>query len=230
MVIAIERKISNPSVISDIYQENRLRIIFTLGPKLCCRTRSIKLELMALNRGDLIESGKSLLKNLLSKKAIERDQAWEYVYKTYYPMVRELIQKNSGTDEDATDIFQDGLLVLHRNISNGSFREESSIKTYLYSICKNLWLKELERRARRATSSLDFLNDPTMRADTTDDLGYLIDTQVIELLISELQEDCRNILIEYYYNNRSMAELKKIFNVGSIQAAKNKKWRCMGYL
>lgn len=185
---------------------------------------------MGVNRSDLIESGKSLLDNLLSKKTAKRDQAWEYVYKTYYPMVRELIQKNSGTDEDATDIFQDGLLVLHRNISNGTFREESTIKTYIYSICRNLWLKELERRARRVTSSHGFLNDPTMMADTTDELGYLIDTQVVELLISELQEDCRNILVEYYYNNRSMAELKEIFNVGSIQAAKNKKWRCMGYL
>lgn len=185
---------------------------------------------MAVNRGDLIESGKSLLDALLSKKTTKRDQAWEYVYKTYYPMVRELIQKNSGTDEDATDIFQDGLLVLHRNISNGSFREESSIKTYLYSICKNLWLKELERRARRAATSHDFLHDPTTMDDTTDELGYLIDIQVVELLLSELQEDCRNLLVEYYYNKRSMAELKEIFNVGSIQAAKNKKWRCMGYL
>jgi len=185
---------------------------------------------MSVSNENLTKSDKSLLKKLLSKETIERDQAWEYIYKTYYPGVRELVQKNSGTTDDATDIFQDGLVVLHRNICNGSFREESSIKTYLFSICRNLWLKELERRVRRATSSENFLYDPGMMTNASDDLEYLIDTQVVELLISELQEDCRNILVEYYYNNRSMAELKEIFNVGSIQAAKNKKWRCMGYL
>ena len=185
---------------------------------------------MSVNNEKLLESGKGLLDKLLSKNNTKKDQAWELLYKTHYPMVKEMILKNSGTVSDATDLFQDGLMVLHRNISNGSFRGESSLKTYLYSICKNLWLKELERRARRAISSQDLLNDPSMMTGTDDDLGYLIDTQVIELLIAELQEDCRSILVEYYYNNKSMAELKEIFNVGSIQAAKNKKWRCMGYL
>ena len=52
----------------------------------------------------------------------------------------------------------------------------------------------------------------------------------MSLLMNELEKDCRDILTEYYFNKKTMAELKDLFNVNSIQAAKNKKWRCMNYL
>jgi hypothetical protein len=48
--------------------------------------------------------------------------------------------------------------------------------------------------------------------------------------MTELNDDCRRILVEYYFNSRSMEELKVMFDVNSVQAAKNKKWRCLNYL
>jgi len=64
----------------------------------------------------------------------------------------------------------------------------------------------------------------------TDLNGYLIDVEVLTILMNELKDDCREVLTEYYYNNRTMEELKSVLNVNSIQAAKNKKWRCLTYL
>ena len=48
--------------------------------------------------------------------------------------------------------------------------------------------------------------------------------------MNELSDDCRDVLTEFYFNKRSMAELMEMFNVNSIQAAKNKKWRCLNCL
>jgi RNA polymerase sigma factor (sigma-70 family) len=140
-------------------------------------------------------------------------------------MVRDIVCKNRGTNDDATDIFQDGLLILHRNINNGSFRSESSIKTYIFSICRNLWLKELGKRQKLVASAAE------MAIELSQDVNnYLINVEVITLLLSELKEECKSMLTEYYFKKKSMAELMNMFNVGSIQAAKNKKLRCMGYL
>jgi len=180
---------------------------------------------MSVNDLSLTLSDQSLLKHLQSKKAAEKELAWEYAYKMYYPMVREAVCKNNGTEEDATDIFQDGLLILHRNLYKGTFREESSIKTYIFGICRNLWLKELKKRQKHN----DSITDLTVHSQH-EEINYLINVEVVTLLMNELKEDCRRILTEYYYNNKSMAELKEMFNVNSIQAAKNKKLRCMGYL
>lgn len=139
-------------------------------------------------------------------------------------MVRKLILRNAGTENDAIDIFQDGLLIFSRNLKNGLFRGESSIKTYLFGICKNLWLKEIQKKKRANTIPVD-LDDNDVY-----DLDYLKNIERVNRLMDQLQEDCKKILVEFYYHNRSMAELKELFQLNSIQATKNKKWRCLSYL
>lgn len=179
---------------------------------------------MSANFENRTPQDQKLIKVLLSEQPGEMERGWEFVYKTYYPMVLDNIRKNNGTAEDATDIFQDALMILHGNLKNGTFREESSIRTYIFSICKNLWLKELAKRRKQ----LDTM--PEIMTGSQNAVDYLMDVEIITLLMNELKMDCRSILTEYYFNNRSMAELKEIFNVNSIQAAKNKKWRCLGHL
>jgi hypothetical protein len=86
------------------------------------------------------------------------------------------------------------------------------------------WLKEYNRRNKQS------LLEPELLIETRQNFNTLINVEVVTLLMNELKEDCRKIFTEYYFNNRSMAELKEIFNVNSVQAAKNKKWRCLNYL
>lgn len=146
------------------------------------------------------------------------------VYRSYYPMVRDMIRKHNGTDDDARDVFQDGLLILNRNLADGNFRNESTLGTYLFCICRNLWFKEYNRRSNES------MLQPELVIEMQQSFDYLINVEIVTLLMNELGDDCRRILTEYYYNKRSMAELKDMFNVNSIQAAKNKKWRCLNYL
>lgn len=166
----------------------------------------------------------SLIKDLMSTRSVELKRGWDFLYREYYPMVRELIQKNNGSNDDAADIFQDGLMILHRNIGNGRFQEESLIKTYVFSICKNLWLKELKRRRKEGDSVNEMVTDSHLETN------YLINAEVVTLLLNDLKPDCRDILNQYYYINKSLAELKDIFNVNNIQSIKNKKGRCLQYL
>jgi RNA polymerase sigma factor (sigma-70 family) len=166
----------------------------------------------------------SLWKQLLSKSILEKEKAWEVVYELYYSSVLNFVCANRGTETDAADIFHDGLIILRLNLNNGTFRKESTIKTYVFGICKNLWLKELAKRNRQRIPYEE------MMAASSPDINYLINAEVVALLMPELKEDCRDMLTEYYFNKKSMAELKDIFKVGSIQAAKNKKERCLTYL
>jgi RNA polymerase sigma factor (sigma-70 family) len=169
-------------------------------------------------------SDQELIEQLLSGSQLQREKGWEYVYRMYYPVIRDMVMKNNGSVQDAVDIFQDGLLVLNRNLNNGTFRNEATLNTYIFSICKNLWLKEYNRKQRQS------LVEQELIVETRQHFDYIVNVEVVGRLMNELEEDCRKILIEYYFNNRSMAELKVMFNVSSIQAAKNKKWRCLKYL
>jgi RNA polymerase sigma factor (sigma-70 family) len=169
-------------------------------------------------------SDQDLIKALLSGNPSHADKGWEFIYQQYYPIVRDLITKSNGSVNDAIDIFQDGLIILNRNLANGTFRSESTIKTYIYSICKNLWLKELNKKKQRAVLEVDY---PLYSGD---DDAFLLNVKMLSTLMDELKDDCRSLLTDFYYNNKSMAELMVMFNVTSIQAIKNKKYRCLGYL
>ncbi len=169
-------------------------------------------------------SDQELIQQLLSSDVSIAEKGWEFIYTSYYPMISDMVRKNQGSEDDSVDIFQDGLAILNHNLKNGKFRGDSSIKTYIFSICKNLWLKEHARRQKQSIAEAESV------VICQGDINYLINVEIVSLLMNELQEDCRSILIEYYYNNKSMAELKEIFNVNSIQVAKTKKWRCLNYL
>src|SRR5688572_16452458 len=165
-----------------------------------------------------------LISRLLSKTVSERDKGWEQVYKTFFPMIKNMVMKSGGSKDDAADIAQDGMVILNRNLRNGSYRSDSSLSTYFFGICKNLWLKEHNRKSQQSEAEQQAVRDARQNFDS------LINVEIVTILMNELGDDCRKILTEYYYNDRSMAELMEIFNVNSIQAAKNKKWRCMNYL
>ncbi|MEL7146847.1 MAG: hypothetical protein AAFO69_10795, partial [Bacteroidota bacterium] len=49
----------------------------------------------------------------------------------------------------------------------------------------------------------------------------------VNIVLQELTDVCRQLLIDYYYHKRSFKDLLAKTDLGSIQALKNKKSRCM---
>src|SRR5690606_32505039 len=69
--------------------------------------------------------------------------AYEWVYKKYYPSISRFILQNNGNEGDAEDIFQESIVVLYQKVTTPDFQLTSALKTFLFSIAKNLWLKKL---------------------------------------------------------------------------------------
>src|SRR4051812_10619489 len=89
-------------------------------------------------------SDNALLDNL--KK--EENASFEVLYKFYFPFIATYITQNAGSSEDAEDIFQEAIIVLLQKVRQADFILTSSLKTYLYAIAKNLWLKRLRENKR----------------------------------------------------------------------------------
>jgi RNA polymerase sigma factor (sigma-70 family) len=149
-----------------------------------------------------------------------------YVYKEYYPTIKFLITTNSGTDTDAEDVFQDALVVLYRKISRENLVLTSSFKTFLYSICRNLWLQRLDRRVFRN----EFLE--------MEDLGELQDIPYAEQMEDDqekyrlfqqhffkLGEDCQKVL-KLFLNKTSLKEIADIMGFKTEKYAKTRKFMC----
>jgi len=152
------------------------------------------------------------------------DRALKYLYKIHYPSVRKFVNQNSGSDEDAADIFQESMVVLYNHISNYKFQGKSTIKTYLFSIAKNLWLKELRKHPYKFKG---ILTKDHYTSQIDESVNESENIKILEQQIDKLGKECRKLLTDYYYSGLSMKDIRKQFGLGSEQAAKNKKYRCM---
>ena len=109
----------------------------------------------------------------------------------------------------------------------GRFKEASSISTYVFGITNNLWKAYLrkEMKARQIE-----ISDIGKELVSEQEHGKVDLSKTMHRLLDELGGNCKKILYMYYYENKSMLEVKKSFDLGSEQAAKTKKYRCMQQL
>ena len=148
-----------------------------------------------------------------------------FFYEEYYTMIVDLINRNSGTDEEARDTFQEAMMVLYEKACDPEFSLSSTLKTYLYSICRNKWLMVLRSRKTRNT----FLTD-TEDLSLTSDENILKDVlqheryQLMRSKLKSLGDDCQQVL-ELFFKGTSLREIGQ--RLGFTEAyAKKKKFTC----
>src|ERR1044071_3727335 len=76
----------------------------------------------------------------------EMDDAISFIYRNYYGLLQQYVLNNKGTKDDAADIIQETIVAFIEIVQQNKFRGESSVKSFLYSITRNLWLSELRRK------------------------------------------------------------------------------------
>jgi len=146
------------------------------------------------------------------------EKALEFIYKKYYRMMTKLVITNSGTEDEARDIYQDGLVVFWQKARSGKLIMTSKISTYVYSICQNLWRKELDRKKRLSNEEKD--------APQTLDMDTPEREKIIAQCIDQLGETCKRVLMYYYFDELSMQEIADKMGFANTDTAKTKKYKC----
>jgi RNA polymerase sigma factor (sigma-70 family) len=106
-----------------------------------------------------------------------QSKAVHYLFERYMPMIRHMVYQLGGTTEDARDIFQDGLIIMLEKIDNKDFILTCKFKTFLYSVCENLW-KSIIIKQNAATNYLTH----RIEADNDTDFTELIDHKLYETI------------------------------------------------
>jgi RNA polymerase sigma factor (sigma-70 family) len=149
------------------------------------------------------------------------------LYEQYFESIVAQICINGGNREDGADIFQEAVLVLVDKVQNGQFRGESSIKTFLSAIARNLWLHELRTRTRRNKRELSYMNKEHHTEEVSEKLEERQLSQQLLQVLDELGETCKKLLTGFYYEQKSMQELLNRFDYENDQVLRNRKSRCM---
>ena len=164
---------------------------------------------------------------LLEGLAKNDRMAIETIYKQHYNMVLSLILSNSGYPDDARDIFQEAMIVLYEKVKSGTFELNCQLKTYLYSVCRRLWLKRLNQM-QRISPEVDNLEesvpvDEELERHEQRNRDFLI----MEQAMNNLGEPCKSLLEAYYLEKKSMVEIAGDFGYTNADNAKNQKYKCL---
>ena len=169
---------------------------------------------------------------LLMGLADGSDNALTQLYRRYFPMVLHFVTTNSGSEDDAKDIYQEALIVLYEKVRSDSLELHCQLKTYLYSIGRRLWLKQLARRSRFMVRdvempvseeiALDHLNDDLIDHEERDrQFDLMADS------LDRLGEPCRTLLDDFYIQHLSMQDITEKFGYTNADNAKTQKYKCL---
>ena len=125
------------------------------------------------------------------------------LYGSAFKSSANMIIDNSGTLEEAKDIYQDAVMILLEQVKTGEFKLKCTLKTYMYSICRHLWLKKL-RHKKNVLKKIHDLHQDKIECYTTCeyDEGQESYAKAKELL-EKMSESCRKLLEAFYYDLKS---------------------------
>src|SRR5947209_6099138 len=95
--------------------------------------------------------------HLLTSLAAGERSATEQIYKQHYHVVSNWLLKNGGSQNDAADLFQEGMVVLFGRAQNKEFKLTCCIGTYLFEVSKHLWYKKVKRQKRQPVYFIESL-------------------------------------------------------------------------
>ena len=152
------------------------------------------------------------------------------LYRNYRKEFLSWAYKSFGADVDvASDCFQDAMIVLYKNVQNGKLTDlQSSIKTYLFSIGRNVLLRKFEVERREVPLSEHMPLEEVLDDNEFPELyaGNKAENKIADL-VQTLRDPCKSILRYFYFRGFSMEEIADVMNYKNAQTVKAQKLRCI---
>lgn len=146
------------------------------------------------------------------------------IYDKCFPFVRQFVLQNSGKIEDAEDIFHKALLQISVRYEKEKFEIRTTFEAYLYTVCKNLWRRELNKSKNRVTKDgiVELVNEEK------DQAMAIIEQKRQELFTEKLQQisdNCKTILT-LFFAKVPYAEIAEQYNYSSETVVRQRVFKC----
>lgn len=163
----------------------------------------------------------------------QENRALEYLLKLQRKPVKGYVLNNSGNEMDAMDLLQDGILLFHQHVITKRFRMESSVRTYIYGICKYLWLNKLRKKSRTNEKLQPELEIADTIVDENSPDTLILENEWDQLalkMLNQMGDQCKKVLILAYYKDFPMEKIASEMDYKNSQIARNKKFKCIKQL
>ncbi|MFK8007585.1 MAG: RNA polymerase sigma factor [Saprospiraceae bacterium] len=170
------------------------------------------------------------IKNSNFEKGIARGDAGiiRQVYSKYFDSIAQYILNNKGTIEDAKDIFQDAMMIIYQKFQEPNFKLQYSLHTYLYTICRNTWLKKIRKKSDMGVPLPDNLE--LIEDDNFDhEILWRQKEKLYREKFKELSEGCQKVL-QMALAKVTMEQIAEKMGFAGAGYAKKRKYKCKNQL
>jgi RNA polymerase sigma factor (sigma-70 family) len=145
------------------------------------------------------------------------------VYDESLPEVIKHIKRNSGTIDDAKDVFQEAIMVVYKKLKNNNLELTTTFHIYLFSVCKRIWLKKLKKKGKREVTFED--NEAFAYEEEYEEV-YLKRQKwaLFNKKLEQLTTECKTVLQMLFTGSSSKAIATKMGY--TEEYAKRKKYKC----
>lgn len=166
-----------------------------------------------------------VLKKHCDKKLIEGirkgdNKTVNYLYDSFFDTIKSYVLKNTGTEDDAYDIFQDAMMVLFKKIQLNNLAEDTDVKAYVYGVSRNLWHEHLRKNKKIIDIDAELIDefDPSKLLDTPLE-------QIVQRAFLKLKPECQEVL-NLVIQGHDYSDIARRMNYKSEDYARRKKYLC----
>ncbi|MBA4322674.1 MAG: hypothetical protein C0408_07645, partial [Odoribacter sp.] len=137
--------------------------------------------------------GKLTDKSIIEGVRLQNEKVLSYLYDHYFQTVRDHVAKNSGSDDDVSDVFQEAIITLYQQVSENNFTLTSDLKGYFFGIARNVWNGQLRHKRRVSELNVDIAAE-----EDSDDLSDPALEKILSRSLEKLKPDCQTIIKLFY--------------------------------
>lgn len=158
--------------------------------------------------------------NIIEGVRKQDDKVLNWLYDNYLQSVRSYVLKNSGSEEDVSDVFQDSIIVLYTQISENNLNLTTDLKGYFFGIARNVWNAHLRKKHRTTELKTDIADEEDM-----EEINDLILERVVSRAFQKLKPDQQTVL-NLFSEGHSYEEIAVKMNLKNETYARRKKYLC----
>lgn len=155
------------------------------------------------------------------------ERAYFIFYESVLPSFQRWVLNNNGSEMDAEDAFQKGLISFLLNLETGAYQLQAGtrITTVLFDYCKKVWLTELNSARLRHRGRMPDHIDAVDTGDVEKDLERLDVVKAVQQSLHQLKGVCRNLLEWFYVEELSLREIADRLGMKE-ESVKSKRYQC----
>jgi RNA polymerase sigma factor (sigma-70 family) len=150
---------------------------------------------------------------------LQDDKILNWLYDSYFPAIKNHVMKNSGSQDDVSDVFQDTIIVLYRQITEENLNLTADLKGYFFGIARNVWSAQLRKNQKVTGLEIDIADEDA------DEYADPLMERVVSRAFQKLRPDQQRIL-SLFSDGYSYEDIAVQMNLKNELYARRKKYLC----